>query len=299
MSIETTGPVVRGRRRHSSLVARARANGSRPIVTFLPETRKKLPRREDASYRSSIDGLPPDIVTISSPLSLRVRGGGDDNNRCGRPWSLPELSPSTVTTTTYYHRSDLTKISLLSRSLSRVIARTGPDDETEQSDRVVWASCTVVGTMSSALSRGRDCGRGNDALRLGTHDCARPECGGVRARTIAAAAARAAASLVVASARRRRRRPPRERCRRRSYLRCVHIYIIINVFFLVSFSLFFHNPSTAPPPHDPRRRLPTVAERRATPSSSSSRRTVFTRVTLPPRLAVARSARHPPAVARP
>jgi len=51
---------------------------------------------------------------------------------------------------------------------------------------------TDSNTMSSALSRGRDCGRGNDALQLGTHDCARPECGGVRARTIAAAAAAAA-----------------------------------------------------------------------------------------------------------
>lgn len=90
---------------------------------------------------------------------------------------------------------------------------------------------TDTKTMSSALSRGRDCGRGNDALQLGTHDCTRPECGGVRARTIAAAtaAARAAASLVVASAK-RRQRLPRERWRRWSYY-------VIYVFF--SFRCFF------------------------------------------------------------
>lgn len=87
--------------------------------------------------------------------------------------------------------------------------------------------------MSSALSRGRDCGRGNDALQLGTHDCTRPECGGVRARTIAAAtaAARAAASLVVASAK-RQQRLPRERWRRWSYY-------VIYVFFSFRFCCFF------------------------------------------------------------
>jgi len=95
-------------------------------------------------------------------------------------------------------------------------------------------SVTDSKTMSSALSRGRDCGRGNDALQLGTHDCTRPECGGVRARTIAAAtaAACAAASLVVASAK-RRQRLPRERWRRWSY------YVILYVFFSFRFCCFF------------------------------------------------------------
>lgn len=102
--------------------------------------------------------------------------------------------------------------------------------------------------MSSALSRGRDCGRGNDALRLETHDCARPECGGVRARTIAAAAARAAASLVVASARRRRSLVSAGGGGR------ITLYILF-YFFVV----FFFNPSTAPPLHDRGRRLPNAA----------------------------------------
>lgn len=168
-----------------------------------------------------------------------------------------------------------------------MLPRNGPNDETEQSDDDVdgRSSCGRARAAPSA-ERCRRRYHGDETAvavttRSGSGRMIVPD-PNVVGFVLELLPPPLPALLPRCASARRRRRLPRERCRRRSYLRYICIYII-NVFFLVSFSLFFYNPSTAPPPHDPRRQLPTVAERRATPPPSSWH-TVSNRVPLTKRL---------------